>query len=106
MRFLLKISIPTEAGNAAIKDGTIPDAIQSILAEQKPESVYFTNMWGQRTALVFLDMENPSQMPALAEPYFLALKADVSFHQAMKLEDLLKAGPAIEKAVKKYGQAR
>jgi len=36
MRVLLKISIPVEAGNEAIKSGTIGCIIESILAEQKP----------------------------------------------------------------------
>jgi len=39
MRFLVKVSLPVEAGNAAAKDGF--KAIQSILEQQKPEAAYF-----------------------------------------------------------------
>ena len=45
---------------------------------------------------------NASQIPVAAEPLFLALNASVEFHPAMIAEDLMKAGPGIEDAVKKY----
>jgi hypothetical protein len=38
----------------------------------------------------------------VAEPFFLALNASVKIVPAMTLEDLMKAGPHIENAVKKY----
>ena len=102
MRFLLKAEFPVEAGNAAIKDGSLPKTIQSILEELKPEAAYFLASNGKRTALIFLDMKEPSQIPAVAEPWFLPLNASVELTPAMTLEDLKKAGPAIEQAVKKY----
>jgi hypothetical protein len=37
MRFLLKVNIPVEAGNAAAKAGKLSETIQSILADLKPE---------------------------------------------------------------------
>ena len=43
MRFLVKVSIPVEAGNAAVKAGKLGSTIQSILADLKPEAVYFTD---------------------------------------------------------------
>ncbi len=103
MRFLLKVSIPTAAGNAAITSGKLASTIQSILAELKPEAAYFAEMDGQRTGIIVVDMQDPSQIPAVAEPFFLGLGAKVEFHPAMTPEDLGKAGPAIEAAVKKYG---
>ena len=48
MRFLLKVNIPVETGNAAAKAGKLGAIIQSILAELKPEAVYFTDNDGQR----------------------------------------------------------
>ena len=40
MRFLVKVSFPVEAGNAAAKiDGF--KVIQTILEQQKPEAAYF-----------------------------------------------------------------
>ena len=103
MRVLLKVSLPVDSTNDVIRAGKLGSTIQSILADQKPEAVYFVEMDGTRTAIVVVDIADPSQIPAIAEPYFLAFSADVSFHPAMTPADLEKAGPAIEEAVKKYG---
>ncbi len=103
MRFLVKVSLPVEAGNAAVKSGTLGATIQSILADLKPEAVYFTDDNGQRTALIFVEMKNASQIPAIAEPWFLAFNASVEFHPVMIPDDLAKAGSAIKAAAGKYG---
>jgi hypothetical protein len=102
MRFLLKISFPVEAGNAAAKKNGFK-AIQKIVEEQKPEAAYFIADGGKRTAILILNMEDASQLPAIAEPWFLALNASVECTPAMVPADLQKAGPAIERAVKTYG---
>jgi hypothetical protein len=103
MRFLVKVSMPVEAGNAAVKAGRLGTTIQSILADLKPEAVYFTDDNGQRTAFVFLEMQDASQIPAIAEPWFLAFNAKVEFHPVMVPDDLAKAASSIEAAVNKYG---
>ncbi len=103
MRFLLKVNIPVETGNAAAIAGKLGETIKSILMDLKPEAVYFSDSAGQRTGYIFLDMQDASQIPAIAEPWFLAFNAAVEIHPVMIPEDLMKAGSAIEKAVKKYG---
>ncbi|MEI6437274.1 MAG: hypothetical protein WCO69_00830 [Candidatus Omnitrophota bacterium] len=103
MRVFLKVEIPVEAGNALVKNGKLGETIQAILKEQKPEAAYFTAINGQRTGLIFLNIAEESQIPSIAEPWFLALKASVELYPAMVPEDLAKAGPSFEKAVKKYG---
>src|SRR5438093_1813561 len=105
MRCLLKVSIPVDTGNAAISDGTLPRTIESILAELKPEAAYFSEENGKRTGFIFFDLKETSQIPAVAEPWFLAFNAQVQIHPAMNLEDLKKAGPGIERAVKNYYSA-
>ena len=102
MRFLVKVNIPVAAGNGAAKAGKLGTTIQSILADLKPEAVYFTDDKGQRTAFLFLDMQDASQIPAIAEPWFLAFNASIEIHPVMVPEDLARAGSAIEAAVKKY----
>ena len=103
MRVLLKVEFPVEAANAAMKAGTMPKTIQSILDEQKPEAAYFLDSNGKRSGLLVLDLKDPSQIPAVAEPWFLAFNASVELHPVMIPADLAKAGPAIGQAVKKYG---
>ena len=103
MRFLVKARMDVEAANALASAGKLGSTIQSIVEDLKPEAAYFVADEGQRTAYLFLDMQEPSQLPAVAEPWFLAFNADIEATPAMIAEDLEKAGPAIEQAVKKYG---
>jgi hypothetical protein len=103
MRFLLKVSIPVEAGNEAAMSGTLGETIQSILNDLKPEAAYFTDDNGKRTGFIFFDMKDTSQIPSVAEPWFLAFKAHIEFHPAMNLQDLKRASSGIERAVKNYG---
>lgn len=103
MRFLVKVNIPVKAGNMAAKAGKLGTTIQSILAELKPEAVYFTDDNGQRTVFLFLDMQDASQIPAIVEPWFLAFNASVEIHPVMVPEDLSRAESAFEAAVKTYG---
>jgi hypothetical protein len=102
MRCLLKVSIPVETGNAAMADGSLNKTIESILTEFKPEAAYFAEDNGQRTGFIFLDVKEPSQIPSIAEPWFLAFNAQVEFHPAMTVDDLKKAAPGIERAVKNH----
>src|SRR5659263_537936 len=75
MRFLVKVNIPVEAGNRLAKAGKLGTTIQSILSDLKPEAAYFTDTNGQRTGFLFLEMQDASQIPAIAEPWFLAFNA-------------------------------
>lgn len=102
MRCLLKVSIPVEAGNTAISEGTLPKTIESILGDLKPEATYFTDDNGKRTGFIFFDLKDASHIPGVAEPWFLAFNAHIELHPAMNLEDLKNATPGIEKAVRNY----
>ena len=103
MRFLVKVNIPVKAGNAAVKEGKLSTTIQSILGDLKPEAAYFTDEKGQRTAFLFLEMKDNSEIPAISEPWFLAFNASIEIHPVMVPEDLNRAGSAIDAAVKRYG---
>jgi len=105
MRMLLRVSFPVEAGNAAAKAGTLGPTIQRILADLKPEAAYFlADDNGQRSGSIVFDMQDTSQIPAIAEPWFLAFNAKVSIRPVMSLEDLAKAGPSMAQAAEHYGK--
>jgi hypothetical protein len=101
---LLRVSIPVETGNAAIKAGTLSSTIERILTELKPEAAYFmADDNGQRCGAIVFDMRDTSQIPAIAEPWFLAFNAKVSLRPVMSLADLAAAGPSFPVAVQQYG---
>ena len=99
----MKWEMPTEAGNAALQDPKFGDKVMGMLKDMKAEAAYFTTMDGQRGGYIIVDLADASQIPTVAEPFFLWLKADVTFQPAMRPEDLAKAGAGIAAAVKKWG---
>jgi hypothetical protein len=106
MRMMVQMSIPVEAGNDAARNGTLGQTIQKIIAALKPEAAYFTaTEHGERGGFMIFDMQDTSQIPAVAEPLFLAFKAKLKFMPVMNAQDLANAMPAIEKSVKEYGKA-
>lgn len=92
MRMLMHTRMPHKQFNEAVRDGTADTKIKRILEEIKPEAVYFTEYEGHRGAILIVNVTDPSQVPALAEPFFLLFNADVSFHIVMGPEDLARAG--------------
>jgi hypothetical protein len=77
--------------------------IQTILEQQKPEAAYFIAEGGRRTGILILNMNDASELPRIAKPWFLALNASIEATPAMIPEDLQRAAPAIEQAVKTFG---
>jgi|SRR5579862_3040426 len=105
MRMLLRVSMPVETGNAAAKAGTLGTTVERILADLKPEAAYFfADDDGQRSASIVFDMKDTSQIPAIAEPWFLAFNAKVSLRPIMNAQDLAAGGPSIGKAAQQYGK--
>jgi hypothetical protein len=100
---MLTFRIPMETGNAAIKDGSLPQTIQSILEDLKPEAAYFSDIDGARGGYLVVNMDDASQMVAVSEPLFLGLGATIQAHPVMVPEDLEKAGPDMQHMAQKYG---
>jgi hypothetical protein len=93
MRMLMKVQIPTEPGNAAIKDGSLPEIVGKALAALNAEAAYFTSEEGMRTALIFFDMAESSDIPPAAEPFFMGLDAKITFAPVMNADEM-RAGVA------------
>lgn len=93
MRTIMKVSIPVESGNAAIEDGSLPATVMAFVDQMKPEAVYFFAESGRRTGLFVFDLQDPTMIPTIAEPFFMKLGAAVEMHPTMNLEEM-KAGVA------------
>jgi hypothetical protein len=92
MRILMEVKLPLEPFNSYIKDGSAGTRMQKILADAKPEAAYFGDRDGHRGGIIVVNMDHASQIPALAEPWFLGFNASVEFSIVMTPEDLGRAG--------------
>jgi hypothetical protein len=87
MRMMMKISIPIEAANKAVEDGSAKRIIQSSLETLRPEAAYFYPSEDGRTILLFVDVKDPSDMPVIGDPFFHGMNARVTFTPVMNPQD-------------------
>lgn len=90
MRTMLKVQLPVEAGNDAIQSGRLGEVIGATVARLQPEATFFCTEEGKRTGYMVFDMEDTSQIPPVAEPFFMEFNATVSFNPVMNGEELQK----------------
>ncbi len=88
MRMMLKINIPTEAGNRGVKDGSLPKILEATISKLRPEAAYFLADSGLRSAIIFFDLREASDIPAIVEPLFLGLGGEVELVPVMNADDL------------------
>jgi hypothetical protein len=103
MKYIMKVKIPNPYGNKLLMDPQFGAKMKQLLEEVKAEAAYFTTIDGNRGAYVVVNMSDPSEIPRIAEPFFLWLNADIDFLPVMTPHDLGNAGASIEAAAKKWG---
>ncbi len=89
MRFLVRVMIPTEAGNKSTREPNFLKNIEGFMKDMKAEAAYFLEMDGRRTALFIVEVPNADMIVPISEPFF-QMGADVKFHPVMVLDDLKK----------------
>jgi hypothetical protein len=89
MRVLVRMILPNEAGNRAIKDQNFIKNIQSFMDNYKAEAAFFTPSNGDRSANFIIDMPSSDMMATIAEPFF-QMGARVKMQPVMNFEDLKK----------------
>jgi len=100
MKFIAYISLPAHKFNETLRDGSAGKKLGRILEETKPEAAYFTSKDGTRGGYVVYNISQASEIPRLAEPWFLSFEATVEFMPVMIPEDLQKSG--LEDLAKKW----
>lgn len=88
MRTMLTIQIPVQAGNAAVKDGRMAKLLHATLERLQPESAYFFGRDGRRVCQMVFDLASPEDIPAIAEPLFMELEAQVDLVPVMNQAEL------------------
>jgi hypothetical protein len=91
MRMMMLVQCPIEPFNTLIRNGTAGAVMKKILDDIKPEAAYFGERDGRRGCELIVDVQSPSDVPRLAEPWFLNFDAQVEFRICMLPEDLAKA---------------
>jgi hypothetical protein len=91
MRMMMMVEFPLEPFNSAVRNGTAGPTMKKILDDAKPEAAYFGERDGKRGGVLIVDVAKPSDVPRLAEPWFLSFNAEVRFRVVMTPEDLAQA---------------
>lgn len=92
MKMLLTVEFPHEPFNSLVRAGKVGEIIGRILESIKPEAAYFTENDGKRGGIFVINVQDPSDIPAFAEPFFLNFQANCRFRLVMAPQDLQKAG--------------
>lgn len=92
MKMIMISEFPPEPFNSHVRDGTIGGIVGKIVETLNFESLHFVELDGCRGAIGTFNIENSSEIPTYAEPFFLSFDAQVRFRIAMTPEDLGNAG--------------
>ena len=85
---IMHVEFPLEPFNTAVRNGSAGSTMKKILDDAKPEAAYFGEQDGKRGGILIVDVAKPSDVPRLAEPWFLNFNAEVKFRVAMTPADL------------------
>lgn len=99
MRTLLKVTCEVTASNKAIIDGTLAKVMKSSMESLHPEASYFLSNEGCRSAFIVFDLKDPSDIPSIAEPFFLSMNAKVELTPVMNAEEM-------QKGLEKFGKSQ
>jgi hypothetical protein len=91
-----------EPFSSMVRNGTAGEIIGRVVDDIKPESIYFTELDGNRGAVMIVEVPNASSVPSIAEPWFLVFEAICEFKIAMTPDDLKNAD--LNKLGKKWNE--
>ncbi|MDH3246713.1 MAG: hypothetical protein OEM26_18980 [Saprospiraceae bacterium] len=71
MKMIMQFQLPPDKFNEAVLDGTAGQKMAKIMETPKPETAYYTARDGKRGGIYIIELDDPSQIPFYAEPFFL-----------------------------------
>jgi hypothetical protein len=90
MRLMLRFSIPVEKGNETAADGSLPQVLKDLVDQLQAESAYFYVQDGKRAGLIVFEESDVARLPAINEPLFAKLNAEIDIMPVLNLTELLK----------------
>jgi hypothetical protein len=93
MRVMVKFTLPaSEETNVRVRDGSIAQTMETILANLQPEAAYFGPTDGKRGGYLILNMEGESELVtkliAKLELFWLELGATIEVFPLSSVDDL------------------
>jgi hypothetical protein len=85
------VQMPIEPFNTLLRNGTFSAKMKAIMETVKPEHAWFGEREGKRGGVLVVNVDSPSDIPRLAEPWFMTFNAEVEIRVAMTPEDLARA---------------
>jgi hypothetical protein len=102
MRMLMRVQMEVEAANRAIRDGSFAQTMDTVLGAIEPEAMYWTAQDGKRTGFIVFDLKDVSDIPVVAEPFFMGVGAKIDMSPVMNMDDV---AAGLEKASKSFAVA-
>jgi len=88
MRMMVTLQFPLEPFNTMVRNGSAGPTMMRIIDDLKPEASYFGEQDGRRGGWLVIDVKSPSDVPRIAEPWFLKFDAEINFRVCMVPQDL------------------
>jgi len=99
----MRVKFPNDTANDVLRDPQFGAKMHDLLDEIHAEATYFTTIDGYRGCFAVVNMNDTSEMPKVAEPFFIWMAAEIDWFPVMTPEDLGRAGSDIAAAYKKWG---
>jgi hypothetical protein len=100
VKILFQITFPVERFNELAREGTAGQKLAAIVEATKPESIYFTGSLSGRGAVAVYDFADGSQVPAVAEPWFLTFDAHIEYSLAISGQEMAKGN--LDEVIKRW----
>lgn len=97
------VPTPIDEVNTLVKEGRIGPTPETIIDELKPEAAYLLEIEGVRGGYLVVNMDDVSQIPAMAEPLFLELGATAQISPVFTPDGMDRVAETLQQATPKYG---
>jgi hypothetical protein len=106
MRFLMRIQMPSEAENPQVADPGFNGKMRELLLKVNARSATSGMIDGKRVGHVIVDVDDPAELPAIAEPFIQWLKVLPEFLHELSPEQARDVRPRAEAVMRENAKPR